>query len=198
MMNSPASLDKDCLARTERVAIRLLRASDLEQVARFPFTVSITAPLTDRQQLGEVFTGSGLWTPEAGAVGIIDVAADRLIGTSQFYRSAPCIHGIELGYILHDRADRGKGLAAPAVRLFSDLLFRERPDFYRQQLVIEVWNTASWRLAERCGFIREGLLRSSGFGDGDPADCFIYSRTRKDFHEELHSGPSLGGGAPNQ
>ena len=51
----------------------------------------------------------------------------------------------------------------------------------------EVWNTASWRLAERRGFVREGLLRSAGFGAADPADCFIYSRTRKDWREALHS-----------
>ncbi|MDQ2861676.1 MAG: GNAT family N-acetyltransferase [Pseudomonadota bacterium] len=192
-MKSSSSLAEVYLARTERIAIRRLRARDLEQVARFAFTVSITEPLTDGRRLAEVFAVTGLWEKEAGAVGIVDLATDRLVGTSQFYRSAPCIHGIELGYVLHERADRGRGLASPAVRLFSDFLFGERPDFYRQQLMIEVWNTASWRLAERCGFVREGLLRSSGFGNGDPAGCFIYSRTRKDFHEERHAGPSLGG-----
>ena len=117
----------------------------------------------------------------------------RLLGTAQFYRSAPCIHGFELGYIIHDRADRGRGSASLAVRLFSDYLFAEFPDFYRQQLLIEVWNTASWKLAERCGLLREGVLRSAGLGDGDPADCFIYSRTRKDWHEERHTRISMGG-----
>jgi RimJ/RimL family protein N-acetyltransferase len=130
-MHSPASSAEDYLALTERVAIRRLRAGDLEQVAPFAFTVSITEPLTDVRRLGEVFAATGLWSPEAGAVGIVDLATGRLVGTSQFYRSAPCIHGFELGYILHDRADRGRGLASPAVRLFSDLLFKERPDVYR-------------------------------------------------------------------
>ena len=124
---------------------------------------------------------------EAGAVGIVELATDQLVGTAQFYRAAPCIHGLELGYILHDKANRGRGLAREAVRLLSDLLFAERPEVYRQQLMIEVWNTASWRLAERIGFIREGLLRSAGFGTGDPADCFVYGRTRKDWFEEQHS-----------
>jgi hypothetical protein len=27
----------------------------------------------------------------------------------QFYRSGPGIHGLEIGYILHDEDDRGKG-----------------------------------------------------------------------------------------
>ena len=88
---------------------------------------------------------------------------------------------------------RSNGLATQAVRLFSDHLFQTIPDFYRLQLIIEAWNVASWKLAERCGFVREGLLRSSGFGSGDPADCYIYSRTRKDWHEAHHSPLSLGG-----
>ncbi len=175
------------LAAGDGVAIRRLEARDLEQVSRFAFTVSITEPLTDLGRLSDVYATTGLWTPESGAVGIIDLATDRLVGTSQFYRSAPCIHGLELGYILHDRVDRGRGLAGRAVRIFSDLLFAERPSFHRQQLIIEVWNTASWRLAERCGFMREGMLRSCGFGVDDPSDGFIYSRTRKDWREELHS-----------
>lgn len=162
--------------------LRRIQSGDLSQIARFPFTVSIREPLTDATELRATFDAAGFWTDEAGAVAIVEDG--RLVGTCQFYRAAPCIHGYELGYILHDPANRGRGLAPSAVRAFSDLLFAERPAIYRQQLIIEAWNTASWKLAERCGFTREGLLRSSGFGDGDPADCLLYARTRKDWHEE--------------
>jgi RimJ/RimL family protein N-acetyltransferase len=186
-MKGAADASEEDLARGDGVAIRRLREDDLDQLARFAFTVSITEPLTDRRRLAEVFAADGLWTPQAGAVGIVDLEAGRLVGTSQFYRAAPCIHGFELGYILHDPADRGRGLAGRAVRLFSDLLFRERPQVHRHQLVIEVWNTASWRLAERAGFVREGILRASGFGLDDPADSFIHARTRTDWRESLHS-----------
>ncbi len=163
--------------------LRRIQRHDLAQIARFPFTVSITEPLTDVAGLAAAFAATGLWADTSGAMAITD--GERLIGTCQFYRAAPCIHGFELGYILHDKADRGRGLAAPAVRAFSDLLFNEHGGLYRQQLLIEAWNTPSWKLAERCGFTREGLLRSSGFGVGDPADCLLYARTRKDWHEEL-------------
>lgn len=164
--------------------LRRIETGDLEQVARFAYSVSITEPLTDLARLREVHAATGLWTADSGALAIVDVDSARLLGTTQFYRSSPTIHGIELGYLIHDRADRGRGLASPAVRAFSDLLFAEGPGWYRQQLLIEVWNTPSWKLAERCGFVREGVLRSGGLGDGDPADCFVYSRTRKDWREE--------------
>lgn len=179
--------DTKVLATAGAVAIRRIERADLAQIARFEFTVSIVEPLTDPAHLAGAFEETGFWDSDAGAVAIVEVASGRLIGTMQFYRAAPCIHGYELGYILHEPADRGHGFAPPAVRLFSDYLFQERPDHYRQQLMIEAWNVASWKTAERSGFVREGLLRSSGFGASDPADCFIYSRTRKDWHEERTS-----------
>jgi RimJ/RimL family protein N-acetyltransferase len=175
------------------VALRRLAAGDLAAVAAFPFTVSITEPLEGLAAVTAAFEASGFWGEEAGACAIIEAAGGRLLGTAQFYRSAPCIHGLELGYILHDPADRGQGHGAQAVKLLSDHLFEVRPGFWRQQLVIETWNTGSWKLAERCGFVREGLMRSAGFGTGDPADCFLYARTRKDWREASHSPVSLGG-----
>ena len=175
------------------IELRRIMADDLDQISRFPFTVSILQPLADLPRLVRSFEESGFWNEEAGAAAIIERETGRLLGTSQFYRSAPCIHGLELGYIVHDPADRGRGAASEAVKLFSDYLFAISSTFYRQQLVIETWSVASWKLAERCAFVREGLLRSAGFGASDPADCFLYARTRKDWHEASHSPISLGG-----
>ena len=169
---------------TPTVAIRRICAQDLNQIGRFAFTVSITEPLTEADRLGQALENTGFWQEEAGAVAIVETASGRLLGTAQFYRSGPCSHGLELGYIIHDPSDRGRGYAAPAVAMFADLLFEQRPGVHRLQLMIEVWNTASWRLAERCGFVREGLVRSSGFGESDPGDSFLYARTRKDWREQ--------------
>ena len=171
------------LALGARVALRRIHADDLGQIARHPFTVSITAPLTHVDELARAFGETGFWREESGAAAIVECGSARLVGSIQFYRAGPCLHGLELGYIIHNPADRGKGLAREALGLFSDHLFGVRPAHYRQQLVIEVWNTPSWRLAERCGFLREGMLRSAGLGAGDPSDCFIHARTRKDYAE---------------
>ena len=64
-----------------------------------------------------------MWSDLAGAVAIIENASDRFVGTCQFYRSAPCIHGFEIGYIVHDKSDRGKGYAHQSLRLLSDHIF---------------------------------------------------------------------------
>jgi len=174
------------LSKGSSVSIRNIDEKDLYQISDYAFTVSITEPLTDKKRLMKAFSSTEFWGEAAGAVAIIENSTGRLIGTSQFYRSAPCIHGLEIGYIVHERDDRGKGYAAEALRLLSDYLFSSFPEYKRHQLLIEVWNTASWKVAERCGFLREGVLRSAGFGT-DPADELIYSRTKRDYEEELSS-----------
>lgn len=173
------------------VILRPIRKSDLPTIAQFPFTVSIEEPLESNADLLAAFEEHGFWGESAGARAI--EADGRLVGTCQFYRSAPCIHGFEIGYIIHDARQRGHGYASQALQAFTDLLMRERPKSFRLQLIIEVWNTPSWHVAERCGYVREGLMRSAGFGANDPSDCFIYSRTRKDWHEQSTAGPSMGG-----
>lgn len=178
------------LATGDRSSIRKIEADDLEQISGFLYSVSITEPLNDLGRLKTVYAETALWLPDSGAVAIVESTSGRMVGTCQHYPVSATIHGIELGYVIHSPNDRGQGYAATAVRLFSDYLFSTQAAIFRQQLMIEVWNTPSWKVAERCGFLREGVMRSSGLGDGDPADCFVYSRTKKDYTEELvsHNG----------
>jgi RimJ/RimL family protein N-acetyltransferase len=161
----------------ERVRLRPLSGADLTACAPFQYTLFITEPGTELPRLLEVHRATGFWTEHAGVVAI--EAEGRLVGTMQFYRSGPGLHGYEIGYILHAEADRGKGYASEALRLFTDLLFAERPACHRLQLIIETWNAASARLAEACGYQREGVLRKAGYSNAaDPPDCWVYARVR--------------------
>ena len=182
----------DLIATAGKISIRRIKQDDLPQIVPFPFSVSITEQHATLDRLRDLYSDSELWSEVAGAVAISENATRRLVGTCQFYRSAPCIHGFEIGYVVHGKSDRGKGYAAQALRLLSDHLFSSRPNIYRHQLLIEVWNTPSWKVAERSGFVREGMLRSCGFGEGDPGDCFVYSRTQKDYQRELSSSNGPG------
>ncbi|MDB5423282.1 MAG: Acetyltransferase domain protein [Phenylobacterium sp.] len=167
------------LAEGSRVRLRNVGVRDLKAASAHPFTLSITEPATNLKRLRVLHDRHGFWTEDAGAVVIEAADGKRLLGTLQFYRVGPGIHGYEIGYILHDEEDRGKGYASEAVRLFSDYLFAERPACHRLQLIIETWNDASARLAEACGYASEGTLRKAGYSSPDePSDCFIYSQVR--------------------
>ena len=167
------------------IRIRQIERTDLSAIAQEPHSVTIDEPAGDIERLAVLFESTGFWQQDAGAVAI-DSAG--LKGTIQFFRSGPCIHGYELGYVIHDRAEWGKGYASAGLRLLSDRLFAQRPGVVRHQLTISCENTASWKVAQRCGFVREGILRACGFGD-DPADTFIYSRVRRDLDPEFGFDP---------
>lgn len=50
----------------------------------------------------------------------------------------------------------------------------------RLELYVEPWNEGSWRAAEACGFLREGLLRSWQRVGSERKDMFMYSRLPND------------------
>jgi RimJ/RimL family protein N-acetyltransferase len=170
------------LAEGSRVRLRTIGVRDLKAATAHQYALSITEPMTDPVWARRVHDQTGFWTKDAGAAGIeslVEGDGGRLIGTLQFYKSGPGIHGLEIGYVLHNEDDRGKGYASEALRLFSDLLFAQHPECHRLQLIIETWNDASARLAENCGYASEGVLRKAGYSSPDePSDCLVYSRVR--------------------
>jgi RimJ/RimL family protein N-acetyltransferase len=50
----------------------------------------------------------------------------------------------------------------------------------RLTLVVDVANAASRKVAERCGYVRDGVLRNAYVKPGVRADTIIYSRLRND------------------
>jgi RimJ/RimL family protein N-acetyltransferase len=78
-----------------------------------------------------------------------------------------------VGYWLAPQA-RGRGLATQAVRLLARWAFAEL-GLARLELTCGPGNEASQHVAERCGFSREGLLRSHVPFKGTRRDSVLYS-----------------------
>ena len=78
-----------------------------------------------------------------------------------------------VGYWLASHA-RGRGAATEAVRLLTRWAFAEL-ELARLELTCGPDNTASQQVAERCGFIREGVLRSHVPFKRTRRDSVIYS-----------------------
>ena len=85
---------------------------------------------------------------------------------------------VELGYLVAPEA-RGRGIATEALRLLTEWAFRELAA-ERIELKIAAENPASQRVAERCGYVREGVLRSTYFKNGLRQDTEIWSRLPSD------------------
>ncbi len=72
----------------------------------------------------------------------------------------------------------GRGIMTAAVRATVDHVF-SRFDLVRLEAPVFEWNPASMRVLEKCGFVREGVLRRSIFKDGQIIDAVLYARVRK-------------------
>jgi RimJ/RimL family protein N-acetyltransferase len=78
-----------------------------------------------------------------------------------------------VGYWLAANA-RGRGVATHAVRLVAGWAFAEL-HLARLELTCGPDNDASQRVAERCGFVREGVLRSHVRFKGGRRDSVVFS-----------------------
>jgi RimJ/RimL family protein N-acetyltransferase len=85
---------------------------------------------------------------------------------------------LELGYVVAPAA-RGRGVATAALRLLTDWAFAEA-GAERIELLISVENGVSKRVAERCGYVREGVKRSAYFKQGRREDTELWSRLETD------------------
>jgi len=83
----------------------------------------------------------------------------------------------ELGYVVVPAA-RGRGVASEALGLLTDWAFALGME--RLELLISIENEASKRVAARCGYVREGVLRSHYVKGDLREDTEIWSRLPSD------------------
>jgi RimJ/RimL family protein N-acetyltransferase len=81
---------------------------------------------------------------------------------------------VELGYMVAPEA-RGRGVATEALRLATEWAFAEL-GAERIELMISVDNPGSKIVAERCGYVCEGVLRSVYVKPGVRSDTEVWSR----------------------
>jgi RimJ/RimL family protein N-acetyltransferase len=84
---------------------------------------------------------------------------------------------VELGYIVVPEA-RGRGVATAMLRALTRWAFEQGA--LRATLIIGVDNPASERVAERCGYVREGVMRSVHLKDNRRNDASLWSRLPSD------------------
>jgi RimJ/RimL family protein N-acetyltransferase len=115
-----------------------------------------------------------------GAPFAIVSAADRdhLLGSISLLRFSWPDARAEVGYWL-GAASRGHGHASRAVRLITDWGFRSL-GLERIDLMAATGNPASQRVAERCGFTREAVLRSYLLGREGRQDMVAFGLLASD------------------
>jgi RimJ/RimL family protein N-acetyltransferase len=103
---------------------------------------------------------------------------DRLLGMIGLIADRHDALRAEIGYWVAPAA-RGRGVATRALGLLSRWCMTIG-GFARLDLQAATANEASLRVAERCGFVREGVLRSSWYRGGGRSDMVLFSLVPED------------------
>jgi RimJ/RimL family protein N-acetyltransferase len=88
---------------------------------------------------------------------------------------------LEIGYLLIP-SERMKGFCKEAVTIFIDYLFLTK-NISRIQATADIRNIGSYKVLEKTGFTREGIIRDMIFNQGDWRDFALYSILRKEWKE---------------
>jgi len=146
--------------------------SDLEQAGDY-FPTRLQSAATFKAE----FQKDGFWGENFWMLLIVN-KDDQILGEIFYFKPVIYLDALEIGYILHDQASRGKGYMTEALSLLVRYLF-EQHTTNRLQLTVLIGNHASKRVAEKCGFQSEGILRQAVFVKGKRADLEIFSLLRE-------------------
>ena len=114
------------------------------------------------------------------------------IGLVVRYLSHPIMCHVEVGFQIWDKKERNKGYATEAVQLFVNYLFSTK-NISRIQATTHVLNRPAQRVLEKCGFAKEGRLKSALFTNGELNDAYIYGLTRRRWKTQRNNGHETNG-----
>lgn len=167
------------MIRGENIILRSVREADLETLFELwsdienrgdYYPIDIPSQVNFKKQFHE----HGLMEDQRGTFLIWQ--NEQIIGSIAFFK-ASYFDGLEIGYILFDRNSRNKGAMSESLRLLVKYLFSTKK-INRIQLTAFPDNLASKKVAEKCGFTCEGVLRGAIFHKGKSHDLEMYSLLR--------------------
>jgi RimJ/RimL family protein N-acetyltransferase len=163
-----------------RDARELVAALDRdEEIARW--LDSIPQPYRDVDARAWLSQARHAWSEGAGCpFAVVDAATGRLVGGIGLRWNDRVNQVGEVGYWARAGA-RGRGVTTRALRLVTEWALRDA-GCERLVLRADTRNIPSQRVAERAGFVREGVERASRFSprQGRRVDFVVYSRLPSD------------------
>jgi len=162
------------------IQLRLVREQDLG--ALYELMTDLDArgsyfPLGVQSEpaLHAAFAKNGFWDQDEGM--LLIVSGDEIVGEIEYFPISHYTQGYELSYQLFGSRHAGKGYTTEAVNLLTRYLFAGKR-VNRMQLIIHPDNAPSRRVAAKCGFTFEGVMRGSWFHDGAFQDVEVWSLLR--------------------
>lgn len=166
-----------------RVLLRPFRADDAAAVAEacrdpdIPRFTMVPEDMTEDAAREWIERGLEWWQRGVARFAIVEPPADRCVGQIGVHFDEPMRRAEAFYWIAADA--RGRGIASEALDLVTRWAFRDF-DIARVQLVTHLDNPASQAVADRCGFLREGVLRAWEPVKDTQPDVVMFSRLATD------------------
>jgi RimJ/RimL family protein N-acetyltransferase len=109
----------------------------------------------------------------------IETEEGRLIGNVEL-RLTPSARRAEMGIVIGDKSAWDKGYGTNTVRMVLRYAFEEL-ELNRVDLTTDEENHRAIRCYEKCGFMREGLLRQHRFVDGEFGNTLVMAVLREEW-----------------
>jgi ribosomal-protein-alanine N-acetyltransferase len=132
------------------------------------------------RELAEVGTGTRL--------AVDRISDEAFIGWCSLTRWNPDYRSASMGYCFDDEA-WGHGYATEAARALLQWAF-DTLEVNRVHAETDTRNTASARVLEKLGFVREGTLREDCVVNGDVSDSWVYGLLRREWQSSLEQAPA--------
>jgi len=138
-------------------------------------------PWSDRPRAERFITACRQMAEEGTGVRLaVDRVSDgEFIGWCHLTRWNPDYRSASMGYCFDDAA-WGQGYATEAVRALLQWAF-DTIELNRVQAETDTRNTASARVLEKLGFVREGTLREDCVVNGEVSDSWVYGLIRREW-----------------
>ena len=163
----------------EQVCLRPFRVDDAADIAEsckdpdIPRFTMMPEDLTEAQARDWVEQRLKWWALGLYAFAITLPPSDRCVGQIGLQLEADFRRAVTFYWL--DLRVRGRGIATESLNLVTDRGFAEH-DLARVHLVTHLGNPESERVAERCGYQREGILRAWEPVKNEQPDVVMWSR----------------------
>lgn len=143
-----------------------------EFLRKYLFWVDDTKTIEDVMQVTEIFSKN--WdNQDSFEYVFLDKQTRQMVGAGGIHTVSYMNRWAEYGYYLSKNALK-RGYATDFVKTLEQELFKR--DIHRLVIECDRENTASAKVAERCGFSFEGCLKGAKFAYGEYRDELVYAK----------------------